>query len=48
VKESAYAIGATQWEVVKDVVLPYSKLGVFGGVVLATAYFGVVDWGAGH
>ncbi len=21
---------------------------VFGGVVLATAYFGVVDWGAGH
>ena len=35
VKESAYAIGATQWEVVKNVVLPYSKLGVFGGVVLS-------------
>ncbi len=35
VKESAYAMGATQWEVVKDVVLPYSKLGVFGGVALS-------------
>jgi len=35
VKESAYAIGSTKWEVVKDVVLPYSKLGVFGGAVLS-------------
>ncbi|HET6515051.1 MAG TPA: phosphate ABC transporter permease subunit PstC [Thermodesulfovibrionales bacterium] len=35
VKESAYAIGATKWEVVKDVVMPYSKLGVFGGIVLS-------------
>ena len=35
VKESAYAMGATQWEVVRDVVLPYSKLGVFGGIVLS-------------
>jgi phosphate transport system permease protein len=35
VKESAYAVGATQWEVVKNVVLPYSKLGVFGGVALS-------------
>jgi phosphate transport system permease protein len=35
VKESAYAMGATRWEVVKNVVLPYSKLGVFGGVVLS-------------
>ena len=35
VKESAYAIGATQWEVVKNVVVPYSKLGVFGGIVLS-------------
>lgn len=35
VKESAYAVGATRWEVVKNVVLPYSKLGVFGGVVLS-------------
>ncbi|MBI3753833.1 MAG: phosphate ABC transporter permease subunit PstC [Deltaproteobacteria bacterium] len=35
VKESAYALGATKWEVVKSVVLPYSKLGVFGGVILS-------------
>jgi len=35
VKESAYALGATKWEVVKNVVLSYSKLGVFGGVVLS-------------
>jgi phosphate transport system permease protein len=35
IKESAYAIGATRWEVVKNVVIPYSKLGVFGGAVLS-------------
>lgn len=35
VKESAYAIGATKWEVVRNVVIPYSKLGVFGGIVLS-------------
>jgi phosphate transport system permease protein len=35
VKESAYATGATKWEVVKDIVLPYSKLGVFGGIVIS-------------
>ncbi len=35
VKESAYAIGATKWEVVKNVILPYSKLGVFGGAALS-------------
>ncbi len=35
VRESAYAAGATQWEVVRDITLPYSKYGVLGGVVLA-------------
>lgn len=35
VKESAYALGATKWEVVKNVVLPYSRLGVFGGIILS-------------
>ncbi|NPA58776.1 MAG: phosphate ABC transporter permease subunit PstC [Aquificae bacterium] len=35
VKESAYALGATKWEVIRDVVIPYSKLGVYGGIVLA-------------
>jgi len=35
VKESAYGIGATKWEVIKDVVLPHAKLGIFGGIVLS-------------
>ncbi len=35
VKESAYALGATKWEVMKNIVIPYSKLGVFGGAVLS-------------
>lgn len=35
VKESAYALGATKWEVIKNIVIPYSKLGVFGGLVLS-------------
>ncbi len=33
-KESAYAVGATTWEVVWHVVLPYTKIGVIGGIVL--------------
>lgn len=33
-KESAYGLGATTWEVVKDVVIPYSKRGVIGGLFL--------------
>jgi len=33
-KESAYALGATTWEVVWRVVLPYTKTGVLGGVML--------------
>ena len=35
VKESAYGLGATKWEVVRNVVLPYSRVGVFGGIVLS-------------
>ncbi|MBI5142575.1 MAG: phosphate ABC transporter permease subunit PstC [Nitrospirae bacterium] len=34
-KESAYGVGATRWEVIRDVVIPYSKRGVFGGAVLS-------------
>ncbi len=34
-KESAYALGATKWEVVKDIMIPYAKLGIYGGIVLA-------------
>ena len=33
-KESAYALGATTWEVVWRVVLPYTKVGVIGGIML--------------
>jgi phosphate transport system permease protein len=33
-KESAYALGSTTWEVVWHVVLPYTKVGVMGGVML--------------
>jgi phosphate transport system permease protein len=33
-KESAYALGGTTWEVVWRVVLPYTKVGVVGGVML--------------
>jgi phosphate transport system permease protein len=33
-KESAYALGSTTWEVVFKVVLPYTKTGVVGGIML--------------
>lgn len=33
-KESAYALGGTTWEVVSQVVLPYTKAGVIGGIML--------------
>jgi phosphate transport system permease protein len=33
-KESAYGIGCTTWEVVTKIVLPYTKSGVIGGVML--------------
>lgn len=34
-KESAYALGATQFDVIKDVVFPYSKAGIIGSIILA-------------
>ncbi len=33
-KESAYGIGCTTWEVIRHVVLPYTKAGVIGGIML--------------
>ncbi|HMS25958.1 MAG TPA: phosphate ABC transporter permease subunit PstC [Burkholderiaceae bacterium] len=33
-KESAYGLGATTWEVVSTVILPYTKTGVMGGIML--------------
>jgi phosphate transport system permease protein len=33
-KEAAYGLGCTTWEVVRFVVLPYTRVGVIGGVML--------------
>jgi len=33
-KESAYGLGATTWEVVSRVVLPFTRVGVVGGIML--------------
>jgi phosphate transport system permease protein len=33
-KEAAYGVGCTTWEVVRYVVLPYARVGVIGGVML--------------
>jgi phosphate transport system permease protein len=33
-RESAYGLGATTWEVVRNVVLPYARVGVVGGIML--------------
>jgi phosphate transport system permease protein len=33
-KESAYGIGCTTWEVVRNVVIPFTRVGVIGGVML--------------
>jgi len=34
-KESAYAIGATKFEVIKDIIFPYAKSGIIGSIILA-------------
>ena len=34
-KESAYAMGATKFEVIKDVIFPYAKKGIIGSMILA-------------
>jgi len=33
-KEAAYAVGCTTWEVVRSVVIPYTRVGLIGGVML--------------
>jgi len=33
-KESSYALGCTTWEVIRNVVIPYTRAGVLGGVML--------------
>jgi len=34
-KEAAYGVGCTTWEVVRNVVIPYTRVGVIGGMMLA-------------
>ncbi len=34
-KEAAYALGATRWEVIKYVIFPYAKSGIFAGILLS-------------
>lgn len=34
-KEAAYGVGCTTWEVVRRVVIPYTRVGIIGGVMLA-------------
>ncbi|HVZ55981.1 MAG TPA: phosphate ABC transporter permease subunit PstC [Chitinophagaceae bacterium] len=34
-KEGAYALGATRWEVIRSVVIPYTKSGLFAGILLS-------------
>jgi phosphate transport system permease protein len=34
-KESAYALGATKWDVIKDVIIPFAKVGVIGSIILS-------------
>ncbi|MGA0533791.1 phosphate ABC transporter permease subunit PstC [Hansschlegelia sp. KR7-227] len=33
-KEAAYGVGCTRWEVVRNVVIPYTRVGVIGGCML--------------
>lgn len=34
-KESAYALGGTKWDVIKDIIIPYAKSGIIGSFILA-------------
>ena len=37
IREGAYALGATQWQTVKDHILPYSTPGILTGVIIGMA-----------
>jgi phosphate transport system permease protein len=37
IREGAYAVGATQWQTVKDHLLPYSSAGILTGVIIGLA-----------
>ncbi|MCK9454864.1 phosphate ABC transporter permease subunit PstC [Sulfurimonas sp.] len=34
-KESAYALGGTKWDIIKDIIIPYAKAGIIGSFILA-------------
>ena len=34
-KESAYAMGATKFEVIKDIIFPYAKSGIIGSIIIS-------------
>ena len=34
IKESGYGVGATKWEVIRSVVIPYARSGIIGAVIL--------------
>ena len=34
-KEAGYSLGATRWEVIRHIVLPYARSGIFAGILLA-------------
>ncbi|MCD6319645.1 MAG: phosphate ABC transporter permease subunit PstC [Candidatus Desulfofervidaceae bacterium] len=34
-KEAAYALGATRWEVIRHVIFPYARSGIFAGILLS-------------
>ncbi len=34
-KEGAYALGATRWEVIRSVIIPYTRSGLFAGILLS-------------
>jgi phosphate transport system permease protein len=33
-KEAAYGVGCTTWEVVRNIVIPYTRVGIIGGIML--------------
>jgi phosphate transport system permease protein len=37
IREGSYALGATQWQTVKDHILPYSSAGILTGVIIGMA-----------
>ena len=43
-KEAAYGVGATTFEVVGNIVIPYTRVGVVGGVMLALAARSARRW----